>query len=110
MANPSLYVLLPFTFFLLILHFLFSQASKNPNVEPLLAFNACTDKANKLTTWNLELHHQPMYLDRRLVPPRPSLATRPQRPRSPGLVRVTHCFDSTLSSQPQAKPSLRSHS
>ncbi|KAK4605960.1 hypothetical protein RGQ29_000300 [Quercus rubra] len=52
MANPSLYVLLPFTFFLLILHFLFSQASKNPDLEPLLAFKASTDKANKLTTWN----------------------------------------------------------
>ena len=56
MANPSLYVLLPFTFFLLILHFLFSQASKNPDLEPLLAFKACTDKANKLTTWNSTSH------------------------------------------------------
>ena len=35
-----------------ILHFLFSQASKNPNLEPLLAFKASTNKANKLTTWN----------------------------------------------------------
>ena len=52
MANTSLYVLLPFIFFLLILHFLFSQASKNPDLEPLLAFKACIDKANKLTTWN----------------------------------------------------------
>ena len=52
MVNPSLYVLLRFTFFLLILHFLFSQASKNPNLEPLLAFKVCTDKANKLTIWN----------------------------------------------------------
>ena len=52
MANLSLYVLLPFTFFHLILHFLFSQASKNLDLEPLLAFKACTDKANKLTTWN----------------------------------------------------------
>ncbi|KAK4605961.1 hypothetical protein RGQ29_000301 [Quercus rubra] len=38
--------------FFLILHFLFSQASKNPDLEPLLAFKASTDKANKLTTWN----------------------------------------------------------
>ena len=52
MANPSLYVFLPFTFFLLILHFLFSQALKNPDLEPLLAFKAGTDKANKFTTWN----------------------------------------------------------
>ena len=52
MANPSLYVLLPFTFLLLILYFLFSQALKNPDLEPLFAFKASTDKANKLTTWN----------------------------------------------------------
>ena len=44
--------ILPFTFLLLILHFLFSQASKNPDLEPLLAFKASTDKANKFTTWN----------------------------------------------------------
>ena len=44
------------------------------------------------------------------IQPRPSLVTRPWRPRSSGLVWVAHRSDSASSSQPQAKPSLRSHS
>ena len=44
------------------------------------------------------------------IQPRPSLVTRPWRPRSSGLVWVAHRSYSPSSSQPLAKPSLRSHS
>lgn len=59
---------------------------------------------------HLELKLRPVHLGRRLLHPKPSLATGPRKPGPPRLVRAPNRVNSASSSQPQAEPSLRPHS